>query len=130
MIKATARTENRFHRVKKAADKGAFRNFFHAASSIRKDAASSIIGSPEPSEEGEPPHTRRRNFLRRAIRFDADKEGAVIGTMASVIGTAGEAHEKGIVYKGVDFPERAFMFPALERQIPRFAGEWKGSIGE
>lgn len=130
MIEVKVKTENRFDRVQKASDKAAFRNFGHAAAAIRKDAAASIVSDAEPSEPGEPPHTRKRNFLRRAIRFDANKEGAVIGTMASVIGTAGEAHEKGIVYKGTDFPERPFMFPAMERNIPRFAGEWRGSIGE
>lgn len=130
MITATVKTENRMHRVKQAAEKDAFRNFGHAAASIRKEAASSIESSPEPSPAGSPPHTRRRNFLRRAIRYAYDKEGAVIGTMASVIGTAGEAHEKGIRYKGTEFPERPFMFPALEKSIPRFAGNWRGSIGE
>jgi len=130
MITLRVQTENKLHRVQKAAERAAFRNFGHAAASLRKDAAASIESSPDPSQPGEPPHTRRRNYLRRAIRYAADKEGAVIGTIASILGTAGEPHEKGISYKGQDYPERPFMFPALERQVPRFAGEWRGIIGD
>lgn len=130
MIAAAVKTENKMHRVADAAERAAFRNFGHAAASIRKDAAQSIESSPDPSQPGEPPHTRRRNYLRRAIRYASDKEGAVIGTLSSILGTAGEPHEHGGFYKGQDFPERPFMFPALERQVPRFAGEWRGSIGE
>lgn len=123
------RTLDRTKRVKDAADKAAFRNFGHAAASIRKDAAASIEVSPEPSPRGTPPHTRRR-LLPRAMRYAVDKLGAVIGPMASVAGQVGSAHEFGGRYKGQDYPEREFMFPALERGVPRFAGQWRGSIGE
>lgn len=121
--------ENRSKRVKAAAEKAAFRNFRHAAASIRKDAAASIERSPDPSPPGTPPHTRRR-LLPRAMRYDVSKEGAVIGPRASVAGEVGSAHEFGGRYKQQDYPERPFMQPALERAIPRFAGSWRGSIGE
>jgi hypothetical protein len=120
---------NLTERVKAAADKAAFRSFSHAAASIRKDAVASIEVSPEPSPPGDPPHTRRR-LLPRAMRFAVDKQGAVIGPMASMAGQVGGTHEFGGQYKGEQYPERPFMFPALERGVPRFAGQWRGSIGE
>ena len=49
--------------------------------------------------------------------------------MASVVGQAGAAHEFGGKFYSNDYPERPFMQPALERALPRFAGEWAGSIG-
>jgi hypothetical protein len=118
-------------RVAKAADKAAFKNFRHAAASISKDAKASIDKAPqgEASAPGDPPHTHKGQFIKRAIRFDGDEDGAVIGPMASVVGEVGAVHEFGEVYKGADFEERAFMGPALERAIPRIGGDWQGSIG-
>lgn len=119
--------------LEEAADKAAFRNFGHAAASIRKDAASTIERSREPSEPGQPPHTRRGQ-LPRAIRYAVDElggdVGAVVGPRASLVGESGAAHEIGGEYKGTEFPERPFMGPALERALPRFAEQWRGSIGE
>ena len=114
-----------------ATEKAKFKSFSHAAASIRKDAIGSIEQADyrEASPAGEPPHTHRRMFFWRAIRFAADKHGAVIGTAASVVGEAGAAHEFGGEYKGAVYPERPFMWPALERGAPRFAGEWEGAIG-
>ena len=135
MLGMKVKLENRIGRVKRAADKGAFRNFFHAAASISRAAKKSITRSKYSSVAGRPPHTRRGK-LRRAIRFAAGKaystteQGAIIGPMASLVGQAGAAHEFGGTYKGDQFPERPFMGPALEKAIPRFAGNWRGSIGE
>ena len=117
-------------RVKNAAERAGFRNFGHAAASLRKDAIASIENSPVPSDPGEPPHTRRRRLLPRAIRYAVDKQGAVVGPVASVAGEVGQAHEFGGRYMEQNYPERPFMFPALERAAPRFAGEWRGSVGE
>jgi hypothetical protein len=116
--------------VADAAKKGAFRNFGHAAASLAKDAKSTLVQTAGASAPGQPPHTHRGAFLRRAVLYVADENGAIIGPAASLVGTAGAAHEFGGEYKGHQFPERPFMFPALERAIPRFAGDWQGSIGE
>lgn len=118
-------------RVKEASDRATFRNVGHAAATIRRDAIESIIVSPVASRPGTPPHTRRRQ-LKRAIRFDSNKERgeAVIGPQASMVGESGSAHEFGGAYKGQVFPERAFMGPALDRNRDRFAAGWAGSIGE
>lgn len=126
----TIKTDIDSKQVEKAVEKAAFRNFAHAAASISKDVKSTLETAEGPSPEGQPPHTHRGAFLRRAIRFAADKEGAVIGPQASMVGEVGSAHEFGGEYKGQDFPSRPFMLPALIRALPRFAGEWRGSIGE
>ncbi len=120
-------------KVQKAADKAAFKNFGHAAASIRKDAAASITRSDKPSRAGQPPHTRRGRGnaqLKRSIRFAADKEGAIIGARHSFVGESGSAHELGRSFKGDRFEERPFMGPALERSAKRMGNDWKGTIGE
>jgi hypothetical protein len=121
--------EDRFKRVEKAANDAAFRNVGHAAASISKDAKATIEKSDAPSQPGEPPHTKK-NQLKRAIRFAAEKDGAAIGPMFSIMGTSAEAHEFGKQYKGQDFPERPFMGPALERALPRFLQSWQGAVTE
>ncbi len=119
--------------MQKAADKAAFRNFGHAAASIRKDAAASIKRSHKPSRRGQPPHTRRGKGnaqLKRSLRFAANKEGAIIGPRHSFVGESGAAHELGQTFRGQQFDERPFMGPALERAAKRMGSDWKGTIGE
>lgn len=129
MIGMTVKTVDDTNRVKKAADKATFKNLGHASASIRKDAVGTIERSPEPSPAGTPPHTRRGQ-AKRAVRFAVDKDSAVIGFAASVVGEAMSGHEHGDEYKGDEFPERPTMGPALERNQQRFASDWAGSIGE
>ncbi|MCI0361639.1 MAG: hypothetical protein L0211_24410 [Planctomycetaceae bacterium] len=131
MIGIDVQIVERFTRVKAAADRAAFRNLGHAAASISKTAKASIERSDEPSDPGQPPHSRRAQ-LPRAIRFDVDKgkQEAVIGPRASIVGESGAAHELGEVFHGQDFDERPFMLPALEDNLDRFASDWAGSIGE
>lgn len=121
---------NNFKRVDKAADVASFRNLGHAAARISKDAKASLVTAEGPSATGTPPHTHRGAYLRRAVRFDANKESAVIGPRHSVVGEAGAAHELGEEFRGQDYPERAYMGPALKKNLPRFAQDWVGSIGE
>lgn len=130
MIGVSVQTTVKPQVVEKAAERAAFKNFGHAAARISKDAKATLLKAEGPSEPGTPPHTHRGAFLRRAVRFAADKKGAVIGPRESIVGEAGSAHEHGGDYKGQDFPQRPFMFPALEKNMDRFAQEWAGSIGE
>lgn len=132
MIGLSVKIEDRFSRVAKAADKAAFKSFQHAAASISKDVKSTLEKAPqgEASEPGAPPKTHRGQFLKRAIRFSVDKDGAVIGPIGSLVGEVGAVHEFGEIYHETDYPERPFMGPALDRAVPRFAGSWSGSIGE
>lgn len=130
MIDFKVKVEDTSSRVTDAVKKTAFRNFSHAAASIRKDAASTLERAEGPSEPGSPPHTHKGSQLKRSLRYDADERGAVIGPLASMVGESAAAHEFGGVYKGTDFDERPFMQPALDRAIPRLGGDWAGAVGE
>jgi hypothetical protein len=119
-------------RVEKAADKGAYKSFFHAAASIRKAARALIVRSDAPGPAGGPIRSKRGRgggLAKRAILFKADREGAVIGFAASKIDQAMEAHEHGKKRGGVRFPARPTMAPALQRNLARFHREWRGALG-
>lgn len=116
-------------RVREAADRAARRVFAKAAFRIMRDAQSSVERSAEPSAPSEPPHTRRGQ-LKRAIRYAAMKDGAVIGPLESMVGVAAEAHEFGGGFRGQDYPSRPFMGPALERDLDNFAGDFRGEISQ
>lgn len=132
MFKLAATTTNDMQRVAKAAERAQFKNLGHAAARISKDAKASILTDQDPSSPGSPPHTKAAagHNLRGAIRFDYNKEDAVIGPLASFVGEAGRAHEMGGEFHGQEYPERPFMLPALEQNVDRFAADWKGSITE
>ncbi len=126
------KTETHFtpEAVQIAAEKGNFNSLGHAAASISKDAKQSVkrAAQDKPSRPGTPPHTHRRVFYRRAIRFDVDKQKqeAVIGFMHSIIGTTGATHEFGLTIDGTNFPERPTIGPALDRQAARLGNNWRG----
>ena len=126
---AVTKIVNDFERVRKEAERASRRVFAKAAFRIMRDAQASIVRSSTPSTAGSPPHTKRGQ-LKRSIRYDATKDGAVIGPIASRVGTSGEAHEFGGSYKGGSFPERPFMGPALGRELDKFAGEFSGEISQ
>jgi hypothetical protein len=130
MLGLSVQTEDRTRRVANAASAATFRNLGHAAARIAKDAKASLETAEGPSPPGSPPHTHKGAFLRRAVRYAASKEEAIVGPQASLVGEVGAAHEFGEEYRGQEYPERAFMGPALEANEPRFAESWRGSIGE
>jgi len=128
MIEMAVTSEQTIDRVHVAIQKAQKRVFQVVAFNTRKSAIDSIQSAEGPSAPGTPPHTHRRAFLRRAILYAADAEGAVIGPRASVVGTAGQAHEFGGQYGDEVFPQRPFMRPALDKNLDRFANEWRGSV--
>ena len=130
MIGVDVKTENQTQRVTDAVERAAFRNFGHAAARISKDAKESLVTAEGPSPMGSPPHTHQGAHLRRAVRYDATKEDAVIGPLESIVGESGAAHELGQTFHGFTFDERPFMVPALEKNLDRFNQDWAGSIGE
>jgi hypothetical protein len=105
-----------------------FKSVGHLAATIRKGAMASIDISPESSEPGDAPNSRDGR-LARAIVFHVDKQTdtAVIGPRKSVVGEAGAAHEHAEKIGITKFPERPFMFPELERNIPRFGETFAAS---
>lgn len=129
MFGMSIKTEMNTKPLAKAVSDAAFRNLGHAAASIRKTALESIERSPDPSPPGTPPHTRRGQ-LERAIVYDYDRKDmtAVVGPRFSIVGLAGAAHEFGGEFRGQEYPERAFMEPALQSNLSRFAREWEGSV--
>ena len=130
MLGFTAKLTTTPKQVYKATDQAAYRNFFHAAASIRKTARASIRTRKTPRPPGSPVTTRRGGgYARRAVLYAADAEGAVIGFAASKIDQAMEAHEHGRERGGVRFPRRPTMQPALEQNLARFHREWRGAIG-
>lgn len=118
------------NRVRQRAKDAARKSFSRTAFLIRKTAVDSVERAEGPSAPGSPVHTHRGNWFRRAIRYFANKEGAVIGPMFSVVGDVGEAHEFGKRRGEQDFPKRPTMGPALDKNLDVFANSWNGSIGE
>lgn len=119
--------------LKEPIDKANFKNLGHAAASLRKAAAKSIERAPqgEASAAGQPPHTHKGAFFRRALRYDVDKQKqtAVVGFRHSVIGDVGAVHEFGESRGSETFPERPTLGPALDANAARLGSEWAGSIG-
>lgn len=131
--------------VEQAAERAAYRNFGHAAASIRKHAqasikpASKVQGrskrgqftakkSYKASPPGTPPYTRGRQRLKKGILYKADRFGAIIGPSRRIAGESGFPHEFGASYKGQKFKSRPFMGPALMANVTRFAGSWRNSV--
>lgn len=127
-----SRTENEVRKVHKATDKAQFNNLRHAIFSTSKAAKQSIRRSKKPSMPGNAPTTRGKGGknLRGSIFTNTNKDSAIAGPRASVVGTTGNVHEFGNSRGGVKFPQRPFMFPALEASAPRFAADWAGTIGQ
>jgi len=118
--------------VQKAISRSAITRFGHAGASISKVAKGLIVKRKEASAPGQPPTTRGRpgKNLRGAVRFQANKESAIVGPVFSWVGTAGEAQEFGGTYKGDSFDERSFMGRALDMTRDRLPGAWTNSIGK
>lgn len=130
-LEIKTRIEDRFRDIEKAERDAARGNFFGASAKVMREAKQSLerVASAEPSPEGEPPHTHVGVFLRRAIRFHADKSGGIIGPLASIVGDVGSIHEFGKRRDEAKFPPRPFMRPALERSVDRIPKQWSGTIG-
>lgn len=124
MITTTVIRFDYFDKLEVQKNKAAYRNFGHAAASIRKDVVGTIEQTDGPSAPGEPPHTHYRKFLARAIRFAYDADSAVIGPTAEILDDAGQRLEFG---EGME--PRPFMGPGLDRAIPRLGDNWQGSLG-
>lgn len=124
-----SRTEYNFRGVVDAVNKGNYNSLNHAAASLRRAAIEGIEKLPGPSAVGTPIHTRK-GLARVAIAYDVSvvQGDAVIGTQFSRFRTVGEAHEKGIRFRGRNYPPRPFMLPALLQSLPRLTEHWSGAV--
>lgn len=121
----------RFKAVQKSADRAVYKNIRNAAFSIRKYIRNSIKKSSEPAQPGKPVATRgRRGNVKNSIFVAADDNTALIGPRYSFVGDAMEAHEFGGRRYGNSYPARPTSGPGLEANTDRFAGLFRGSIGE
>ena len=96
---------------------------------IRRAAQSKVRQSRNPSQPGEPPHTRR-GALKRGILFGVDRRtnSVVVGPSVRFVGTSMQAHEFGGGYKKERYPKRPLMGPSLRESVPHLARMWENAV--
>ena len=96
---------------------------------IRRAAQSKVRQSRNPSQPGEPPHTRR-GALKRGILFGVDRRtnSVVVGPSVRFVGTSMHAHEFGGGYKRERYPKRPLMGPSLRESAPHLAKMWEDAV--
>ena len=96
---------------------------------IRRVAQSKVRQSRNPSQPGEPPHTRR-GALKRGILFGVDRRtgSVVVGPSIRFVGTSMQAHEFGGGYKRERYPKRPLMGPSLRESAPHLAKMWEDAV--
>ena len=96
---------------------------------IRRAAQSKVRQSRNPSQPGEPPHTRR-GALKRGILFGVDRRtnSVVVGPSVRFVGTSMQAHEFGGGYKRERYPKRPLMGPSLRESAPHLAKMWENAV--
>jgi phage gpG-like protein len=131
MFGISFKSSERFQAVRQAADRAIYKNIRNAAFSIRKYIRESIKKSPTAAEPGKPVATRgRRGNVKNSIFVAADDTTAIIGPRYSFVGDAMEAHEFGKRRGANTYEARPTSRPGLEANTDRFAGLFRGSIGE
>ena len=131
MFSLTVKKTTSTDRIRDTAQKATFKNVGQAAANIRNAARWSIKRSDAPSAAGEPVHSKTGR-AKTAVLFAAEKDSAVIGFAASIIGTGMQGWEMGGRVSGrkETFQKRPVMWPALQRNLGRFAADWEGGIGD
>ena len=96
---------------------------------IRRAAQSKVRQSRNPSQPGEPPHTRR-GALKRGILFGVNRRtnSVVVGPSVRFVGTSMQAHEFGGGYKRERYPKRPLMGPSLRESAPHLAKMWENAV--
>ena len=96
---------------------------------IRRAAQSKVRQSRNPSQPGEPPHTRR-GALKRGFLFGVDRRtnSVVVGPSIRFVGTSMQAHEFGGGYKRERYPKRPLMGPSLRESAPHLAKMWEDAV--
>ena len=129
MLGISCKTTTRFNSLERKVKQANFENLGHAAATLRKVARQSIRRRKKPSQPGGPPHTQTGR-LKRSILYSVDRQrqSAIIGPAASIIGPAGAEHEHGGRWRKERFPRRPYMGPALMKIGPRLPRMWASSI--
>ena len=94
-----------------------------ARRTIRKKGVKNL-----PSKPGQPPKTT--GPLKKSILFEVekDKSAVVIGPSSDIVGNVAKAHEFGGEFRGIRYPARPFMGPALIKVTPQLPRLWAKSI--
>ena len=99
-----------------------------AGAYVRRVAQRKIVTSPNPSQPGQPPHSRH-GLLKRAILFGSDGDKSVlIGPGFNFVGESASAHEFGGKYRRERYPKRPLMGPALKESAPHVAKLWRDAV--
>lgn len=116
-------------KVRRAVDQYKVENLGHAAALVRITARRLIRRRKGYAKPGKPPHTHT-GLLRNSIVYDISKQRdeALIGPTANVIGTIGGLHEFGGKSRAGRYPARSFMGPAFETILPRLPAIWRNSL--
>lgn len=131
MFGFTFKIQPTIERVQAAADRAIYTNIRHAAFSIRKYIRESIKKSPTASEPGQPVATRgKRSGVKNSIFAATEPDMAIIGPRFSFVGDAMHFHEFGKRRGEDSYPARPTSGPGLDANTDRFAGSFRGSIGE
>lgn len=154
MITVRTRTSTDMGKVIRKARQESFKNLGHAGAALRKAASRKIKKAPmrvvrgadgkpvkddsgksvkeaRPSSPGSPPHyTRKGPNLKRAILFKVQRqqERVLIGPAFSMVGASASAHEHGGRFGDETFPQRSFMGPTLQEEMPRIPAMWRGVV--
>ena len=96
---------------------------------IRRVAQSKVRQSRNPSQPGEPPHTRR-GALKRGILFGVEKrrQSVLIGPGFRFVGASMAAHEFGGQYRKERYPKRPLMGPTLKESASRLSVLWADAV--
>ena len=105
-----------------------FQSLGHAGAAIRLTARRSIRRSMRYAPPGSPPHTRHGQLRRSIVYAREGNDRVLIGPGFAHVGPSAMAHEFGGRFRGGNYKRRAFMGPALNKNLPRLPRFWAGSI--
>ncbi len=91
--------------------------------SLRRKGVKNLPGRP-----GQPPKTT--GPLKRSILFEVEKDrsAVVIGPSSDIVDDVAKAHEFGGEFRGIRYPKRPFMGPALAKITPQLPRLWAKSV--
>ena len=118
---ATSFNDDKILKAAEAANRSALN---HMGAFVRKTAQRGIRTKKTPSRPGHPPHTKTR-FLRKQIIYAYDwvSKSVIIGPW--LVPWFNMLHEHGgRDIRGVEYPARPYMGPALERAVPAFRNQY------